>query len=162
MKIVDENNWDAELEIMLKKQKELQIFKGLLYIAQVICIMIICIGIAVTLQSVMFAKECELVYWIEAIGLMFLFYIRKYRKRVLKIHYNIENLVFCIINEQTFIDAEYQEKERSVKITFWDDMNQEKENILVNCDVFKDPNIAEDTLYIHPNNALLILQAEKE
>ena len=85
MKIVDENNWDAELEIMLKKQKELQIFKGLLYIAQVICIMIICIGIAVTLQSVMFAKECELVYWIEAIGLMFLFYIRKYRKRVLKI-----------------------------------------------------------------------------
>lgn len=41
-------------------------------------------------------------------------------------------------------------------------MNQEKENILVNCDVFKDPNIAEDTLYIHPNNALLILQAEKE
>ncbi len=162
MKIVDENNWDAELEIMLKKQKELQIFKGLLYIAQVICIMIICIGIAVTLQSVMFAKECELVYWIEAIGLMFLFYIRKYRKRVLKIHYNIENLVFCIINEKTFIDAEYQEKERSVKITFWDDMNQEKENILVNCDVFKDTNIAEDTLYIHPNNALLILQAEKE
>ena len=74
----------------------------------------------------------------------------------------IENLVFCIINEKTFIDAEYQEKERSVKITFWDDMNQEKENILVNCDVFKDPNIAEDTLYIHPNNALLILQAEKE
>ena len=127
MKIVDENNWDAELEIMLKKQKELQIFKGLLYIAQVICIMIICIGIAVTLQSVMFAKECELVYWIVAIGLIFLFYIRKYRK-----------------------------------ITFWDDMNQEKENILVNCDVFKDPNIAEDTLYIHPNNALLILQAEKE
>ena len=146
MKIVDENNWDAELEIMLKKQKELQIFKGLLYIAQVICIMIICIGIAVTLQSVMFAKECELVYWIVAIGLIFLFYIRKYRKRVLKIHYNIENLVFCIINEKTFIDAEYQEKE----------------NILVNCDVFKDPNIAEDTLYIHPNNALLILQAEKE
>ena len=110
----------------------------------------------------MFAKECELVYWIEAIGLMFLFYIRKYRKRVLKIHYNIENLVFCIINEKTFIDAEYQEKERSVKITFWDDMNQEKANILVNCDVFKDPNIAEDTLYIYPNNALLILQAEKE
>ena len=105
MKIVDENNWDAELEIMLKKQKELQIFKGLLYIAQVICIMIICIGIAVTLQSVMFAKECELVYWIVAIGLIFLFYIRKYRKRVLKIHYNIENLVFCIINEKTFIDT---------------------------------------------------------
>ena len=85
MKIVDENNWDAELEIMLKKQKELQIFKGLLYIAQVICIMIICIGIAVTLQSVMFAKECELVYWIEAIGLMFLFYIRKYRLSLIHI-----------------------------------------------------------------------------
>ena len=63
------------------------------------------LGIAVTLQSVMFAKECELVYWIVAIGLIFLFYIRKYRKRVLKIHYNIENLVFCIINEKTFIDT---------------------------------------------------------
>lgn len=101
-------------------------------------------------------------YMIAAIIVLLSYHTKKYLKRMKLSEYEVKNLVFSIIDEDTFIDAEYMENLSQVKIVFYDDENFTIEEFMVDCAVTHKENVDDDTLVIKPNSAELILKIERE
>lgn len=156
MKIVDLNDWDYEvefMEILNKTYKNTKIFCiSLRVVAYVICL--VCLGIFA--QTFYDITNKENLFLICSIALLVSTYAKEHQKKLKK--YEIKNLVFCILDEETFIDAKYIKESSNVAITFRDITNGGTiEEFLVDCDVRVDEEVEEDTLIIYPNRADMIL-----
>lgn len=156
MKIVDKNNWDAEVEIIesCKKKKIIcVVIRCVIYLIWVVCF-------ALFFQTFYDMGSNEKLFWVCAISFLVEQYVKDYQKHIKD--YDVKNLVFAIIDERTFIDAKYLKASSQVAITFLDVFSETRENFYVDCDVKIDKGIEEDVLTIYPNSAQLILRDTQE
>lgn len=166
MKIVDNNNWDKELQNMLNINADLKKEKIVCKIMRVICWGAFLVGFGFSIQSsIVFENNeetKELPYWISAVALIINYYLGKYLKWIGRMEYEIKNIVFCLIDEETLIDAEYIKEQTMVKVTFKNTEDDATEEFFVECEVKEDDMVEEDTLVIEPNYALLLLKSKEE
>lgn len=160
MKVVDLNDWDAEVEYLEILDRQYKITKGFCIILRiaVYIICLVCVGIFAQTFYDIIGKEK--LFYVSGIALMIGWHAKNHQKKLRK--YEVKNLVFCIINEQTFIDAKYIPESSKVAITFHDITSGTIEEFLVDCEVSIDEGLDEDTLIIYPNRAELILCGMEE
>ena len=155
MKIVDFNDWDYEVTNLIninRNYKIKKIFCKVVYIF-VYIVYVVCIGIL--LQTFYNITEKEKIFWICAFAFLVKKITKKFETRLKQ--YEIKNLVFCIIDEDTFIDAQFIRENSEVVIVFRNKFNGNVEEFFVECRICFDSNIEEDVLEIHPNTATLFL-----
>lgn len=155
MRLIDLNDWDEEVERLFNINREYKIKKILCiflrsasYITCIICF-------AFLLETFYDLTEKENLFWISAIAFLVGQYAKQYQSTLKK--YEIKNLVFCIIDEETIIDVNYIKEENRVCIIFYDVIHETIDDFFVDCEVRVDDEIDDETLTIYPNRAELVL-----
>lgn len=156
MQVVDTNDWDSEVEQLMELNKNYNIVKVVCILIKCICYIttLVCI-ILVPVQEICKFNNEEICFVLGAIAMIISRHINIYQSRIHA--YELKNLVFCIIDEKSFIDSVYIKETSQVKITFHDFKNNSIEVFYVDCDVKQDSELKEDQLIVYPNNSILYL-----